>query len=269
MVRALRLALFLALVILPIVFYKSFHRAGRSQHPQMSLFFPAKDADAFSRPKIALIFDDLGESLKELKDLYALKIPLTISIIPDLKFSKNIGHIASRCGFTVFIHLPFEPEKSQGYQTSKYRFINSGLSKREIESLVKSYLNSLRMAVGVNNHMGSKATKDSRVMDIALNEIKKQGLIFIDSRTSLESIAYELADKKGLVCGYNEGFLDAADDPLTIEERMLELSGKAKEKGKIIVIAHPRKNTLKFLKENLKGLQKEIDFITIKDYFGL
>lgn len=221
------------------------------------------------RPLIALIFDDLGESLSDLREIYSLDTPLTISIIPNLKFSKNIAHIGSRCGFSVFIHLPLQPEEKDIYRTNKYKFISSDLSKKEIQFLLRKYLNSIRIAIGINNHMGSGATRDSSLMRIVLREIKNRGLIFVDSRTSTESVAYKIAREEGLVCGYNQGFLDSSDDIVEMGKRMDELISKAKEKGKIIIIAHPKKNTINFLKRKLPALKKKVEFITIKDYFNL
>ena len=257
MVKSLRIALLIFLIIAPIIFYKTLNRRSNPNNKVLPL------------PKIALIFDDLGESLGDLKEIYSLNIPLTISIIPNLKFSKNIAHIGSRCGFSVFIHLPFEPANKQRYKTNKYRFITGDLSRREVVSLLRQYLNSIRIAIGVNNHMGSVATQNRQLMKVVLKEIKKRGLIFVDSRTSLESIGYDQACKMDLICGYNQGFLDAVDDVSVMEERMKGLVAMAKNMGKIIVIAHPKKNTFKFLKQQLPVIRREVEFITIKDYFEL
>ena len=266
MAKSLRIILLVALIITPIIFYKTLNRKNISNNKVLS--FSAREG-GLQRPKIAIIFDDLGESLRDLKEIYSLNTPLTISVIPNLKFSKNIAHIASRCGFSVLIHLPLEPASSQLYQTDKYRFITSDLSKREVISLLRQYLNSIRIAIGVNNHMGSLATENRQLMKIVLGELKKRGLIFVDSRTSLKSIAYEQAREMELISGYNQGFLDAIDSIKVMEERMEELKALAQEKGKIIIIAHPRRNTLRFLKAQLPLLREKIDFITIKDYFEL
>jgi len=261
MIKRIRAALLIILVVAPIIFYKSLNKKNT--------FFPFNSARAVIQPQIALIFDDLGESLNDLKEIYSLGIPVTISIIPNLKFSKNIAHIASRCGLSVFIHLPLQPEGNSFSKSGKYRFINSDLSQRETIFLLRCYLNFTRAAIGVNNHMGSKATQDSKLMKIILNEIKKRGLSFVDSRTSLDSVAFKIAKEKGLICGYNEGFLDSVDDLEEIEKHMKILVSKAKEKSKIIIIAHPRQKTFEFLKKELPELKKEVEFINMKDYFEL
>lgn len=223
----------------------------------------------FDKPKIALIFDDLGENLKDLKLVYGLNIPVTISVIPGLKFSKNISYMAARCGFSVLIHLPLQPKNEDNFKTDKYKFIGSSLSKPELNSLLKYYLNFFRVAIGVNNHMGSAATEDPRLMRHILKAVKGQGLIFIDSRTSLNSVAGSLAKEVNMIYGYNEGFLDSVDDVNTIEKKLDLLIEKAKEKQKIIIIGHPKENTFRVLQEKIPALKNEIEFITVKDYFGM
>jgi polysaccharide deacetylase 2 family uncharacterized protein YibQ len=42
---------------------------------------------------------------------------------------------------------------------------------------------------------------------------------------------------------------------------------KARVKGKLIVIAHPRPNTFKVLNQVLPQIKNRVDFITITDYF--
>ncbi len=265
MSKALKYLILIILIVSPIIFYKASNKQNNYSQAARSL----SNDKLFVLPKIALIFDDLGESLNELKRLYSLEIPLTISIIPNLKFSRNIAHIGARCGFSIFIHLPCEPDNKTKTSSLNYNFISGDLNKRDVESLLRRYLNSIRIAVGVNNHMGSKATQNTELMKLVMNAIKKRDLVFIDSRTSLDSVAYNVANQEGLECGYNEGFLDAVDSQEEIGKRMNSLIGKAKEKGKIIVIAHPRENTINFLEKNLPEIKKKIDFITINDYFDI
>ncbi|MBP7088020.1 MAG: divergent polysaccharide deacetylase family protein [Candidatus Omnitrophica bacterium] len=262
--KSLKIILLVVLILTPIIFYKILNQKDSGYQSILPFGNKQKIVD---KPAIALIFDDFGESLYDLREVYSLGIPLTISILPNLKFSKNIAHIAYRCDFSVFVHLPME-SKEKDYKLG-YKFISSDLSKREIKILLRNYLNSIRIAIGVNNHMGSQATESLELMQLVLEEIKKYGLIFVDSRTSSKSVAYEQAQKLGLISGYNEGFLDYSDNLTDIGKRMEELIKKAQAQGKIIVIAHPRKNTIDFLKKNLPSILEKVRFITIKDYFEL
>ena len=220
-------------------------------------------------PEVALIFDDLGESVRILRSIYSLKVPLSVAVIPGLKFSRNVAYIARRCGYSVLVHLPLEPKDIEAHRTKKYQFIGSSLSGRDINKLLRYYLDYLRIAIGVNTHMGSKATEDAKLMRVVLKAVKKRGLVFIDSRTSLNSVAFDLAHKMGIKSSYNEGFIDSSSNKKDIINKINELVEKARKKGKIIVIAHPRKETLDVLKEEIPKLKKEVSFITIEEYFGL
>jgi hypothetical protein len=262
--KNLRIVLFLFLIIGPIFFYRYINQKSQTGFLD-GAFKHGQNQE--NLPEIALIFDDLGESLSDLKELYELDIPLTVSVIPDLKFSKNIAHIASRCGFSVFIHLPMQPLKDSA-KRAPYRFIGPELSRGENTMLLRRYLNSLRIAIGVNNHMGSAATQDVELMRLVLKMVKSRGLIFIDSRTTPDSIAYQQAQEEGLVCGYNEGFLDFYDSSSEMEKSLDKLINSAVRKSRIIAIAHPKKSTLRFLKEKVPELKKRIKFITIQEYFG-
>ena len=82
-------------------------------------------------------------------------------------------------------------------------------------------------------------------------------------------MAYQVAKDHEVVCGFSQGFLDSIDDVEVMAKRMGELIEKAKSNGKIIIIAHPKENTIKFLKKALPSLKKKVEFITIKDYFEL
>jgi polysaccharide deacetylase 2 family uncharacterized protein YibQ len=264
MSKFLRISLLVILILAPIIFYKAFYKGKHRRAITLPVIIKE---EAQALPKIALIFDDLGESLKDLEAIYSLHTPLTVSIIPGLKFSKNISYMTERCGFSVLIHLPLEPKNHERFVTKKYRFLDASLGKNETDALFRYYLNFTRLAIGVNNHMGSQATEDPEFMRYIMRTLKKKGLIFIDSRTSLKSVACKIAQEEGVVCGYNEGFIDSVDDPVVMEKKLKKLVKKAKEKGKIIVIAHPKPKTIAFLKSKLPELKKEVEFITVKEYF--
>ncbi len=267
--KAIRIVILFFVGMVLVYNYYSHHIA------QQNLALLGREKDTFDKkalwnpPQIALIFDDLGESIKDLKEIYSLKIPVSVAVIPGLKFSKNIAYIAERCNFSTLIHLPLEPKESEKYYTKKYKFISTSLTPQEIKKLLRYYLNSLRVAVGVSTHMGSKATEEGSLMRVVLEEIKKRELIFIDSRTSLKSVAYDLARRMDIKAGYNEGFIDSCRDKVKMREKIYSFLKEAKEKGKIIIIAHPKKITFEVLKEEIPHFKKEVSFITIEEYFGI
>jgi len=259
-----KILVFILVISAPLVFYKYFYK------PKTRLVIKKIiPGEVVEKPKIALIFDDLGENPKDLKEIHSLGIPVTVSVVPGLKFSKSIAQTSQFYGFSVMTHMPLEPKEAQKYQTNKYKFVSSSLSRSERAALLRYYLNYIRVSIGVNNHMGSAATENRKLMKEVLLAVKNSGLFFIDSHTSLNSVACEIAKKEKVLCGYNEGFFDSVDDINVMQNKFLELTKKAKEKGKIIVIAHPKKKTFLLLHKLLPKVKSQVQFITTKDYFGL
>ena len=265
MSKSFKIILFILILASPLIFYKYFYKPRPGIGIKRIITKPVIE----ERPKVALVFDDLGESLQDLKEINSLNIPVTISILPGLKLSKNIAHLSSRCGFSVLTHLPLEPKNAKKFETNKYRFISSSLTKSERVALLRYYLNYMRLAIGVNNHMGSQATENPELMREVLIAVKSKGLVFIDSRTSKSSVACKIAKEVGVACAYNEGFFDSLSDVRLMENRLKDLLDHAKQKGKIVIIAHPKKNTFSVLHKLLPEAQKEVQFITIKEYFDL
>ena len=111
--RAAKILVFIIIISAPLVFYKYFYKPkARTVIKKIIRKIPA------AKPKVALIFDDLGENPKDLNEIYSLGIPVTVSVVPGLQFSKNIASKSQLYGFSVMTHIPLEPKNAQKYQTS-------------------------------------------------------------------------------------------------------------------------------------------------------
>jgi polysaccharide deacetylase 2 family uncharacterized protein YibQ len=205
------------------------------------------------KPQLALVVDDFGYAKDGTADAFlSLDLPLTISIIPSLPYSHYILTRALQAGKEVMLHLPMEPEQEYN---SDVPMVATSMSDGDIERLVEDYLQDLGGVVGVNNHMGSKATQDERVMQAVLSVLKKRGLYFLDSLTSPRSVAYNVAKRLDVGTARNDLFLDAdTQDPAVVERRLMRLVRLAKSRGHAVGIMHPRSWTL----EVFQG--KEEDF---------
>lgn len=206
--------------------------------------------------KIALIIDDMGYRNDEVVDgFFKLHQNLTFSIIPGLEKSKRIAQRAAEEGREVMIHLPMEPLESR-VEDDGFTILTE-MSPEEIREVISRALRQIPNARGVNNHMGSRATLDERVMQIVMEELKQRNLYFVDSRTNLQSVAFSVAKRAGVPCGRNETFLDNPESPQTIEEKLALLAKIARQKGRAVGIAHPHKRTLEVLKREIPRLERE------------
>ncbi len=190
------------------------------------------------RPGIALVIDDFGYSKDEFAEKFLeMDIPLTVSVIPELPFSKyTVGRAAAERKQAI-LHLPMEAESL----TSEVPPVLTSMSDEEITSLVEKYLRDTDGVIGVNNHLGSVATQDSRVMEAVVRVLKARKLYFLDSLTTNKSVAYNTAEALGVPAARNDLFIDAdTEDSKIIETRLDRLIEIARTRGYAIGIGHPR-----------------------------
>jgi len=211
---------------------------------------PELEPPAASAPRalVAIVIDDLGYSTGEVaKAMIDMDLPLTISIIPTLPRSQWALEEARSRGRCTILHLPMESEEGERSDVAP---VTVDMSERDIERMVTRYVESLPGIAGVNNHQGSLATADRRVMKAVLRELERRGLFFLDSLTSAKSVAYNTAREMGVPTARNFIFLDNdTEDSEVVRERLVRLVNVASRYGTAVGIAHPHRWTLEALED--------------------
>ena len=111
--------------------------------------------------------------------------------------------------------------------------------------------NALPGATGINNHMGSRITGDPVAMAAVLEVVAARGLFFLDSRTTKETVAYDLARKLAIPAARRDVFLDEDPAPAAVGAAFDRLLALAREKGAAIAIGHPHEVTLALLERRI------------------
>lgn len=221
-----------------------------------------------SKGAVAIVLDDWGYNKSHCRDLYGIKVPLGIAILPQLNYSKEVVACSLDAGKEPMLHLPLEAKNAknnQGYP--KGYILKTEMSASEIRKDLVDMLQELKGVVGVNNHMGSKATEDKELMTVVLSEVKRQKLFFIDSMTAPATTSLSVAKALHMRIGKRDVFLDNKNERAYIEKQFEHAFHIAKDKGHVLIIGHDRSLTLKILKEQTdKKLQEGYEFITVKEY---
>jgi hypothetical protein len=216
-------------------------------------------------PRLAIIIDDIGGDLEITREFLDLGIPLTLSILPDLPYSKESEELAHKRGYEVMLHLPMEP-KDLSFHNPGEGAIYLDMDKNEIYDTIISHINKFEYIKGVNNHMGSRITENEQIMHWVLSALKPFGLYFVDSRTSSQSIAYKVAQEMGIPAGKNSFFIDNEPEVNYCKNCIDKAIQQVKREGKVIVIGHPRETTLQALKElDLKIQDEEISLVFVSE----
>jgi hypothetical protein len=210
-----------------------------------------------------LIIDDCGQWIDTERSFVALPIPLTLSVLPDVHFGATISREARDAGKGVMLHLPMETLSGLNPGPGK---VTTEMSDAEITAQVQSDLEQVPLAQGVNNHEGSKASADARVMRDVMSVLATHGdLFFIDSKTNGASVGEATAAQAGVPTAARDVFLDNKADVDYSEAQLREAAGIAKRTGSAIAIGHPRPTTLAAVRALIPEMQAEgIEFVLVQ-----
>jgi len=200
---------------------------------------------------VAIVIDDMGNSMEDLEEICGFRQPITISVLPLSPYAEETARVAHENGLEVMLHLPGESLNHQEDNDSTAGLIRSDMSQEDIREIVEESIARVPYIQGVNNHMGSKITQEETVMRPILEALKRRDLFFLDSRTTADSIAFDLARKMGLPSAYRNVFLDTPVGVETSKKKLSELLRISRKTGRAIGIGHPFPETLQALREGL------------------
>jgi hypothetical protein len=119
----------------------------------------------------------------------------------------------------------------------------TSMSDIEIVEHLNRWINELPLSVGANNHMGSRATADQRVMNIVLSTLMQKNLFFVDSYTSSETVVRKTANNLNMRTISRDIFLDVPDSSFRTVRQKLEHIRNLGHKDIIVVITHCHNDT--------------------------
>jgi len=222
--------------------------------------FAAQDSaliiDKEETSSIVLVIDDFGYRNDAISDGFLnLPIPITCAVLPGHKQSSPVAKKAVSAGKEVIIHMPMQSSvASLGEDEFKLKV---GMTSQEIEWRLNEALKEIPEALGINNHQGSKATADGKVMAVVASVLKNKDKFFLDSRTSSKTVGESTMRSVGVLTARRHVFLDNDLSVEKISNQFDELVRISKKKGVAIGIGHVKGNTLKVLQKKIPLLVEQ------------
>jgi polysaccharide deacetylase 2 family uncharacterized protein YibQ len=191
--------------------------------------------------RLAIVFDDAGGSLEQVEAIIAIGRPVTVAVLPHLAYSAEVARRARAAGLEVLVHLPLEPDDAR--KALGPGGITVAMSDAQIHEAVQAALAAVPGAVGINNHMGSRATADRRVMRAVLRAARGAGVFFVDSYTTPRSVVGEVAAEVGVPVATRAVFLDNEDEEAAIAAQVRRAVARARREGSAVAIGHAQRRT--------------------------
>jgi uncharacterized protein len=210
---------------------------------------------AEGKPIIAIVIDDMGSNREVGAEVVQLPPPITVSFFPWVQRLERQVEIARAAGHEIMAHVPMEPQARS--QDPGPNFLGMTQSAQEIRERLRWNLDKFDFGiVGINNHMGSRFTSSGPGMGVVMAELLKRQMLFLDSRTTRDSVGAQMAAEFGLPYAVNDLFLDNEVSAEGVLRRLDELEARARRKGSAIAIGHPHRETVEALRSWIPRVQK-------------
>ncbi len=216
-------------------------------------------------PRIAIIIDDLGYELLAGERTIALPGPVACAILPGAPRARYLANVANAQGKEVLLHLPMQavgPEMS--VEATR---MTLDMSRSSFAATFDAAFDSVPHAIGINNHRGSLLTRHPGHMQWLMEELlQHEGLFFVDSFTTAQSVALQIATELGVHATRRDVFLDPDKTSLTLQREFERLKSVARKRGSAIAIGHPYELTLALLERELPRLAEQgFDLVPVSE----
>ncbi|MDG2034771.1 MAG: divergent polysaccharide deacetylase family protein [Rhodospirillales bacterium] len=206
-------------------------------------------------PQVAVVIDDAGVDRRRTRQVVGLPGPLTIAFLTYARRLEEQVKSAVAAGHEIMTHVPMEPNNADANPGKNA--LNVGLEPGEAKSRLVWALNRIPGHVGINNHMGSRYTRHEKGMQLVMAELRKRGLLFLDSRTSRDTVGAKLAKVYQVPHAVRNIFLDHDPKLESIRKQLDRLEKVAQKQGYAVAIGHPRDATIEALSQWLPILAEK------------
>jgi polysaccharide deacetylase 2 family uncharacterized protein YibQ len=132
------------------------------------------------------------------------------------------------------------------------------MTHRQFAATIAANLAAVPYVQGINNHMGSLLTRHPGHMLWLMSELQRHvPMFFVDSRTTVDTVARRLAWENGVPSTDRNVFLDNRLEADELDYQFRRLLKLARKQGSALAIGHPYPQTLALLEKQLPTLARK------------
>lgn len=200
------------------------------------------------RPRIAVVLSGLGLS-DGATEAAINKLPpaVTLSFSPYARDLERWIALARSRGHEVMLDLPMEPATFPNEDPGPQGLLTN-LSAEDNLNRLDWVLSRGSAYVGLAGSMGSRFTASRSDMEPILRDVQERGLIFLDRRTTENSVVLQVAEELGLPSVVNNRSIDERQaSRVAIDARLAQIERIALTEGYAVAMAQPYPVTLERL----------------------
>lgn len=206
-----------------------------------------------TRPRVALVITDLGFNAKATERAIALPGAVTLAFNPYAPNLAGWVEKARAAGHEILLEVPMEPVSYPRDDPGPHT-LRTDLDETANTQRLQWALSRITGYVGVINHMGSQFTRSPKDLRPVMRELKRRGLLFLDSRSGANSLAADIASEVGVPRSINNRFLDEIASRDAIDRRLAQIETMALKDGTAVGVGHTFPVTLDRVAEWIAAL---------------
>jgi polysaccharide deacetylase 2 family uncharacterized protein YibQ len=209
------------------------------------------------RPRVAIVITGLGVSFNATKSVVGI-LPgeVTLAFAPFAQKLDEWIDSARGAGHEVLINLPMEPRDYPRDDPGPFGLFMAHDTKQNLRRL-DWVLSRMTGYVGVTNYMGGRFTASITALRPILRELRRRGLIFLDSMRTAASVGPKLAPNMELPFVKTDKVLDKVVSRTSIDFELAEIEKLAKIRGSAVALAHPYPLTVRRLQRWIGSLDEK------------
>ncbi|MGH6954432.1 MAG: divergent polysaccharide deacetylase family protein [Alphaproteobacteria bacterium] len=149
-------------------------------------------------------------------------------------------------GHEILLALPMEPINYPANDPGPHTLLVAAPTRENLDRL-GWVLSRASGYVGVASYMGSRFTTSAEALKPVFAELKKRGLMFVDSRAAARSAGAATSKELDLPYAANDRYLDVDASREAIDARLREVELIARRKGAAVAIGFPHPVTIERL----------------------
>ena len=208
--------------------------------------------------KLSIVIDDFGYRPVEENKVLQMPAAISVAVLPNATFAREMAIKANQSGHEVLIHLPMAPLSKQPLEKDT---LTPEMSSAEIERIIRDAVGKVPYAVGLNNHMGSKMTSSLPGMQKVMQVLNHYNFYFLDSMTIGNSQSIPASQGTHVKVLKRRVFLDDSLNAAAIRQQFTRAVKLAQRDGYAIAIGHPHPNTVRVLQQMLPTLPADITLV--------
>jgi uncharacterized protein len=191
---------------------------------------------AVNHARLVFVFDDAGQNTLQLEKYVTLPFPVTIAVLPGLKYSRACADRVRASTNEVMLHQPMQAVDltiNPGPEA-----VTPEMQSSRIMALVKKNIAEIGPVAGINNHEGSLISEDEIKIGAVMQAAKESGAFFLDSRTTSQTRVPQASMELGIPYYERNVFLDNSRNRTEIIKQIMRGLNIANTKGAVIMIGH-------------------------------